>query len=127
MPLSIREDIDSATGCRHRKTWFYHNAGMPEVDTRPLDRDAAQDATDNDRDDDNDSDHDDDDDDDDDDHNDDDNDDDDDDKPPRPLYSERRQRRQPSPRIAALAELDMLVDLIAAANTCRVLGRHKAT
>ena len=122
MPLSIREDIDSAAGCRHRKTWFYHDAGMPEVDTRPLGSDAAQDATDNEHNDDNDSDHDDDND------NDNDNDDDDDDdEPPGPSYSERRQRRQPSPRMAALAELDLLVDLIAAANSCRVLGRHEAT
>ena len=43
MPLSIRDDIDSAAGFRHRKAWFYHDAGMPEVDTRPLDSDAAQD------------------------------------------------------------------------------------
>ena len=114
MPLSIREDIDSAAGCRHRKTWFYHDAGMSEVDTRPLDSDAARDATDN-----HDSDNDDD--------NDDDDDDDDDDKPPGPSYSERRQRRQPSPRMAALAELDILVDLVATANSCRVLGRHEAT
>jgi hypothetical protein len=127
MPLSIREDIDSAAGCRHRKTWFYRDAGMPEGDTRPLDSDAAQDTTDNDHNDDNDSDHDHDNDSD---HDDDDgnnNDNDDDDKPPEPPYSERRQRRQPSPRMAALAELDMLVDLIAAANSCRVLGRHEAT
>ncbi|KAK4135747.1 hypothetical protein BT67DRAFT_376534 [Trichocladium antarcticum] len=124
MPLSIREDIDSAAGCRHRKTWFYHDAGMPEVDIRPLDSDAAQDTRDNDFDYDNDSDY----------NNindnsndDEDDDDDDEDMPPGPSYSERRQQRQPSPRIAALAELDMLVDLIAAANSCRVLGRHEAT
>ena len=125
MPLSIREDIDSAAGCRHRKTWFYHDAGMHEVDTRPLDSNAAQDATDNnytddehdrsndcDQADDGENNND---------------DDDDDDQPPGPSYSERRQRRQPSRRMAALAELDMLVDLIAAANSCRVLGRHEAT
>lgn len=43
------------------------------------------------------------------------------------MYSERRQRRHPGLRSAALAELDALVDLIAAANNCRILGRHKAT
>lgn len=125
MPLSIREDIDSAAGCRHRKTWFYHDAGMHEVDTRPLESDTAQDVTDRDYNDNNDSQHD---------HSKDcdhddasENNDDDDDQPPGPSYSERRQRRQPSPRVAALAELDMLVDLIAAANSCRVLGRHEAT
>jgi hypothetical protein len=49
MPLSIREDIDSAAGCRHRETWFYHDAGMLELsDTRRLDSEAAGDATDND-------------------------------------------------------------------------------
>ena len=112
MPLSIRDDIDSAAGCRHRKTWFYHDAGMPEALSRPLDSKAARDATDNDYDDDGD------------DHDDDNS---DEDTPPGPSYSERRQRRQPSPRMAALAELDMLVDLVAAANSCRVLGRHEAT
>ncbi len=50
-----------------------------------------------------------------------------DDKPPGPSYSERRQRRQLSPRMAAFAELDMLVDLIAAANSYRVLAPHEAT
>lgn len=55
------------------------------------------------------------------------NDSDDEDTPHGPPYSERRQRREPSPRMAALAELDMLVDLVAAANSCRVLQRHEAT
>ena len=45
MPLSIREDIDSAAGCRHRKTWFYHDVGMHGIDARPFDSDAAQNST----------------------------------------------------------------------------------
>ncbi|KAL2260015.1 hypothetical protein VTK26DRAFT_6114 [Humicola hyalothermophila] len=121
MPLSIKDDIDSAAGCRHRKTWFYRDGGMPEADTRLMDRDVAKAAADNihnhDKDDKNDDNED----------NDDDYDYDDDDRPPGLSYLERREQRQPSPRMAALAELDMLVDLIAAANNCRVLGRHEAT
>ncbi|KAH6613621.1 hypothetical protein B0J18DRAFT_61155 [Chaetomium sp. MPI-SDFR-AT-0129] len=153
MPLSIREDIDSAAGCRHRKTWFYRDAGIAEVGSRRLDRDNdhVDDLGDNhgenhgyglgddhrdhnaddhgvghvvdhgeDHGDDYGDDHQDD-------HMDGNHDDDDDDKPPGPSYPERRQRRQPSPRMAALTELDMLVDLIAAANSCRVLGRQEAT
>ncbi|EAQ88856.1 hypothetical protein CHGG_05475 [Chaetomium globosum CBS 148.51] len=111
IPLSIQKDIDSAAGRRHRKTWFYHDAGMPEVDTHPLHSDAAQATGDDNHDDDSDNDY----------------GDDDNETPSGASYSERRQRRQPSPRMTALAELDMLVDLIAAANSCRVLGRHEAT
>ncbi|KAH6627541.1 hypothetical protein F5144DRAFT_576151 [Chaetomium tenue] len=111
MPLSIKKDIDSAARRRHRKTWFYHDAGMPEADTRPLHSDAAQATGDDNHDDDSDSDC----------------DDDDNETPSGPSYLERRQRRQPSPRMTALAELDMLVDLIATANSCRVLDRHEAT
>jgi hypothetical protein len=38
-----------------------------------------------------------------------------------------RHTQSDNPHMAALAELDLLVDLIAAGNSCRVLGRHEAT
>ncbi|KLU90622.1 hypothetical protein MAPG_10474 [Magnaporthiopsis poae ATCC 64411] len=125
MPLSIRDDIESVDGHRLFKTMFYRDAAMSEVkDARPSDgcaavRDAANDGHGDNHDRDrgnNDS-------------NDNDNDDDDNDevKASGPSYSERRQWRQPSPRTAALAELDTLMDLIAAANSCAILRRHEAT
>lgn len=108
MPLSIRGDILSVAGTRYQaSSSFYHDAGMSEESARLLVSEDARDAEviiD---------------------HNDDEEK--DDEKPPGPSYLERRQQRQPTPRAAALAELDTIVDLVAVATNCQALSRHEAT
>jgi len=122
MPLSARDDINRAANRRHRRSFFYDDnssraplnmpiqtgpqASVKEDEAigtrRPAPIDANVETGDGDTDGDDDS------------------------LPPGPSYAQQRRNRQPNSREAALAELDMLADLIAAANECRVLGRHEA-
>ncbi|EAQ89620.1 hypothetical protein CHGG_06239 [Chaetomium globosum CBS 148.51] len=109
MPLSIRDDIHSITSGRYQSARFYHDQGMFEEGSVTQKRsDSVASAEGNLRVDDQDTaraaa---------------------DDLPPPNLSYSERRRRRRPSPRAVALTELDTIVDLAAAANNCRVLGRQ---
>lgn len=122
MPLSVRDDIDRAANCRHRMSSFFDDSIHPTPDlpgqsplqllvggdepvssrqSAPINATGQTGEGDIDGDDDS--------------------------LPPGPSYAQQRRNRQPNHRDAALAELDTLVDLIAAANECRVLGRHEST